>query len=106
MGLGNNFSPTNKIKYTDVIFPIVEDIIFITIIILSTYVALIIDLYVTVFWKTDLMISNTEIHFSPVDESHTLALSKDTTRWPALLLQTALSNHKSAFMAFVTPEGH
>ena len=36
--------------------------------------------YVTVFWKTDHVVdvTNTEIHFLPVDESHTLALSRDT----------------------------
>ena len=34
--------------------------------------------YVTDFAKTDLMGSNTEIHFLPVGESHTHALSRDT----------------------------
>ena len=33
---------------------------------------------VTVFWKTDRMDTNTEIHFLPVDESHTHALFRDT----------------------------
>ena len=33
---------------------------------------------VTVFWKTDHIVTNTEIHFFPVDESHTHALSRDT----------------------------
>ena len=32
----------------------------------------------TVFWKTDHVVTNTEIHFLPVDESHTHALSRDT----------------------------
>ena len=32
----------------------------------------------TVFWKTSLMVTNTEIHFLPVDECHTLAPSRDT----------------------------
>ena len=32
----------------------------------------------TEFAKTDLMGANTEIHFLPVDESHTYALSRDT----------------------------
>ena len=36
------------------------------------------QLYVTVFWKTDHVVTNTEIHFLPVDESHTHALSRDT----------------------------
>ena len=35
-------------------------------------------IYVTVFWKTDHVVTNTEIHFLPVDESHTHALSRDT----------------------------
>ena len=44
------------------------------------------------FAKTDLMGTNTEIHFLPVDESHTHALSRDRhqaleTRWPGLLFQ-------------------
>ena len=34
--------------------------------------------YVTVFWKTDHVVTNTEIHFLPVDESHTHALFRDT----------------------------
>ena len=34
--------------------------------------------YVTVFWKTDHVVTNTEIHFLPVDESHTHALPRDT----------------------------
>ena len=35
-------------------------------------------LFVTEFAKTDLMGTNTKIHFLPVDESHTHALSRDT----------------------------
>ena len=35
-------------------------------------------LYTTVFWKTDLMITNIEIRFLPVDKCHTHALSRDT----------------------------
>ena len=35
-------------------------------------------IYVTVFWKTDRMVTNTEIHFLPVDECHTHTLSRDT----------------------------
>ena len=35
-------------------------------------------LHVTVFWKTDHVVTNAEIHFLPVDESHTHALSRDT----------------------------
>ena len=34
--------------------------------------------YVTVFWKTDHVVTNTEIHFLPVDESHTHVLFRDT----------------------------
>ena len=36
------------------------------------------SIYVTVFWKTDRMVTNTEIHFMPVDECHTHALPRDT----------------------------
>ena len=36
------------------------------------------SIYVTEFAKTDLMGTNTEIHFLPVDESHTHALSRNT----------------------------
>ena len=51
----------------------------------------------TEFAKTDLMGTITEIHFLPVDESHTHALSRDTkhlieTRWPGLLSQVAFSD--------------
>ena len=35
-------------------------------------------LFVTEFVKTDFMGTNIEIHFLPVDESHTHALSRDT----------------------------
>ena len=31
----------------------------------------------TVFWKTDRMVTNTEIHFMPVDKCHTHALPRD-----------------------------
>ena len=34
--------------------------------------------YVIVFCKTDHVVTNTEIPFLPVDESHTHALSRDT----------------------------
>jgi len=36
------------------------------------------EIYVIEFAKTDLMGTNTEIHFLPVDERHTHALSRDT----------------------------
>ena len=61
----------------------------------------------TVFWKTDRMVTNTEIHFMPVDECHTHALENS---WPGLLLQAAfLRRCKTArvhFVACVAPEGH
>ena len=61
-------------------------------------------IYVTVFWKTDLVDTNTENHFLPVDESHTHELFRDTKRlkldgqvclyrW----LFLTLSNHEGAF---------
>ena len=34
--------------------------------------------YVIVLWKTDHNVTNTEIHFLPVDESYTHALTRDT----------------------------
>ena len=51
----------------------------------------------TVFWKTDCLDTNTEIHFLPVDESHTHACSIQRhqaleTRWLGLLLQGAFSD--------------
>ena len=63
------------------------------------------------------MSTNTEIHFLPVDESHTHAPSRDTstkhiieTRWPSLLLQVhgffpdpMLSNHEGAFHGLCGP---
>ena len=45
----------------------------------------------TEFAKTNLKDTNTEIHFLPVDESHTNALSREITRWPDLLFQAAFS---------------
>ena len=58
------------------------------------------------FAKADLMGTNTEIHFLPVDESHK-ALE---TRWPGLLFQAAFFRRckttRVHFMACVAPEGH
>ena len=34
--------------------------------------------YVTAFWRADHVVTNTEIHFLPVDESHSHALPRDT----------------------------
>ena len=48
-----------------------------------------------VFWKTDLKDTNTEIHFLPVDEGHTHALSRDTEHLrldSRSALQVAFSN--------------
>ena len=61
------------------------------------------------------MVTNTEIHFMPVDECHTHALPRDTMHalensWPGLLLQAAfLRRCKTArvhFVACEAPEGH
>ena len=61
------------------------------------------------------MDTNTEIHFLPVDKSHTHVLSRDTTealenRWPGLLFQATFfrccKTMRVHFMAFVAPEGH
>ena len=46
----------------------------------------------TVFWKTDLMDTNTEIHLLP---SHSCTIQRYQalkTRWPGLLLQAAFSD--------------
>ena len=70
---------------------------------------------VIVFQKTDLMVTNIEIHFLPVDENHTYALSRDTMhlrlrRWTSLLLQVAFLRRckttRAHFMACVALEGH
>ena len=67
---------------------------------------------VTVFWKTDHVVTNTEIYFLPVDESHTHALSMQRhqaleSRWPGLLLQAAIFRRckttRVHFMACVAP---
>ena len=55
----------------------------------------------TVFWKTDLIDKNTEIHFLPVHKSHTHALSRDTKQlrldgWVSFY-SLMLSNHEGAF---------
>ena len=42
------------------------------------YIYIYIRIYVTVFYKTNRIDTNTEIHFLPVDESHTHALFRDT----------------------------
>ena len=68
----------------------------------------------TEFAKTDLMGTNTEIHFLPIDQSHTRALSRDTKhlridgqvcffRWPFF---RCCKTTRVYFMAFVAPEGH
>ena len=64
----------------------------------------IILVYVTVFWKTDRIDTNTEIHFLPVDRSHTHVLFRDTKHL-RLVAGSAftggffpmLSNHEGAF---------
>ena len=70
------------------------------------------NVYVTVFWKTGHVVTNTEIHFLPVDESHTHPLSRHTmqvleSRWPGLLLQAAVFRHcKIMKVHFMAPQGH
>ena len=66
----------------------------------------------TEFAKTDFMGSNTEIHFLPVDESHTHVLSRDT-KHSRLDDQVCFSgsyflmlyNHKGAFHGLGGPCG-
>ena len=61
-------------------------------------------------WKTDLMDTNTEIHFLPEDESHTHALFKDTKHlrldgWVAFTwgFFSTLLNHEGAFYGLCGP---
>ena len=58
--------------------------------------------YVTVFWKTDRMDTNTEIHFLPVDESHTHALFRDTNH---LRLDGQVCFYRRLFSDAVKPRG-
>ena len=68
--------------------------------------------FVTEFAKTDLMGTNTEIHFLPVDESHTHALPRDTKHlrldgqvcfFRRLFSDTV--NHEGAFHGLCGPGG-
>ena len=65
-------------------------------------------LYVTEFVKTDLMGTNTEIQFLPLDEKSCTHALKN--RWPGLLFQAAIfqccQTTRVDFMAFMAPEGH
>ena len=56
----------------------------------------------TVFWKTDLTVTNTEIHFLPVDESYTHALSRDTKQ---LSLDGQVCFYRWLFSEAVKPQG-
>ena len=60
------------------------------------------SLYVTEFAKTDLMGTNTEIHFLPVDESHTHALSRNTKH---LRLDGQVSFFRRLYSNAVKPRG-
>ena len=59
-------------------------------------------LNVTVFWKTDRMDTNTEIHFLLVDESHTHALFRDTKH---LRLDGRVCFYRRLFSDAVKPLG-
>ena len=65
---------------------------------------------VTGFAKTNLMGTNTEIHFWSVYESHTHALSKDTKHLrldgQVCFYRSMLSNHESAFHGLRGLWGH
>ena len=56
----------------------------------------------TVFWKTDCMDTNTEIHFLPVDESHTHALFRETKH---LRLDGQVCFYRRLFFDAVKPRG-
>ena len=58
--------------------------------------------YVTEFAKTNLMGTNTEIHFLPVDESHTHALPRDTKH---LRLDGQVCFFRRLFFDAVKPRG-
>ena len=57
---------------------------------------------VTVFWKINRMDTNTEIHFLPVDESHTHALFRDTEH---LRLDGQVCFYRRLFSDAVKPRG-
>ena len=57
-------------------------------------------LYVTVFLKTDLMVTSIEIHFLAVDESNTHALSRDIMR-----LDGQVCFYRRLFCDVVKPRG-
>ena len=59
-------------------------------------------LYVTVFWKTDHMDTNTEIHFLPVDKSHTHAVFRNTKH---LRLDGRVCFYRRFFYDAVKPRG-
>ena len=68
---------------------------------------------VTVFWKSNLIVTNTEIYFLPVHESCTHALSRDTKHLRLdgqvcfyRRLLPMLPYHKGGFITCVAPEGH
>ena len=58
--------------------------------------------YVTVFWKTDRMVTNTEIHFMPIDECHTHALPRDTMN---LRIVGQVCFYRRLFCDAVKPQG-
>ena len=57
---------------------------------------------VTVFWKTDRMVTNTEIHFMPVDECHTHALPRNTMH---LRIVGQVCFYRRLFCDAVKPQG-
>ena len=56
----------------------------------------------TLFWKTDHIDTNVEIHFLPVDESHTPALFRDTKH---LRLDGRVCFYRRLFFDAVKPRG-
>ena len=56
----------------------------------------------TVFWKTDRMVTNTEIHFMPVDECHTHAQPRDTMH---LRIVGQVCFYRRLFCDAVKPQG-
>ena len=54
----------------------------------------------TVFWKTDLKNANTEVHFLPVDESHTESVDSET-RGPRTTEGTKERGHNLYIRRFI-----
>ena len=73
-----------------------------TCVVMHVHICIYLHVYVTEFVKTDLMGTNTEIHFLPVDERHTHALSRNTKH---LRLDGQVCFFRRLFSDAVKPRG-